>query len=93
MSEPAGELSPDRKVVSLGQIFDVDNSRLAYRVSGHRAMNGLAGADGRRERAVVSTHDELGAVDGPEDGIDRTTYDASEPHESPKPRSLTFSTA
>jgi hypothetical protein len=50
---------------SLGQIFDVDNPRLAYRISGDRAMHRLAGADGSRERAVVSTDDELVAVGGP----------------------------
>jgi hypothetical protein len=33
--EPAGDIFPDRKVISLGQIFDVDNPRLAYSVSGY----------------------------------------------------------
>src|SRR5689334_10786991 len=37
--EPAGQISAGGKIVSLGQIFDVDNPRLAYRISRHEAMH------------------------------------------------------
>jgi hypothetical protein len=77
---PAGEISPDGKVVGHGYVFDMDNPRLAHRISCHRAVYRLASADRRRERAVVSTDDELVAVDGPEYGIDRTTHDAGSSH-------------
>src|SRR5205085_484278 len=80
-SEPAGDVSPDRKVVSLGYIFNMDNPGLADRISGHRTLDRLAGADGSRERAVVSTDHELVAVGGPEHGIGRTAHDARGPHD------------
>ena len=73
--EPPGEISADRKVVSLGQIFEVDDPRLADRVSGYGAKYRLADADRRGERTMVSTNDKLVTVNGPEDGIDGTTYE------------------
>jgi hypothetical protein len=79
--EPPGDISADRKVVSLGQIFDVDDTRLAYRVSGYGAMYRLPGADRRGERTMVSTNDKLVTVNGPEHGIDGTTYDARSTHD------------
>src|SRR4029453_1474182 len=78
--QPPGDISADRKVVSLGQIFDVDDPRLAYRVSGYGAMYRLAGADRRSDRTMVSTNEKLVTVNGPEHGIDGTTYDASSTH-------------
>ena len=79
--EPPGEDSADRKVVGLGQIFDVDDPRLADRVSGYRAKHRLASADLPGERTVVSTKDKLVTVDGPQHGIDGTTYDARSTHD------------
>jgi hypothetical protein len=46
-----------------------------------KVMHRLAGTDGSRERAVVSTDDELAAVGGPEHGIDGTTHETRGPHD------------
>src|SRR4029453_16817313 len=74
--EPAGEISPDREVVGLGQIFDVEDPRPPFRLSGYGTMYRLAGAHRPGEWAMVSTNDQLVTVNGPEHGIDGTTYDA-----------------
>jgi len=79
--EAAGDISPHRKVVSLGHIFDVDNPRFAYRISGYRAMYRLAESDNSRERAMVSTDNELVAVGRPEHGIERTTHGTRGSHD------------
>jgi hypothetical protein len=79
--EAAGKISADRKVVGLGQIFDVDDPRLADRVSAYGAMYRLAAADRPGKRTMVSTNDKLVTVNGPEEGIDGTTYDARSTHD------------
>ena len=59
----------------------MDDPRLADRVSGYGAKYRLAAADRPEKRTVVSTNDKLVTVNGPEYGIDGTTYNARSSHD------------